>query len=335
MVVDKKETRARVAWSDLVELSQERAWGGLHDYTRLGWFRAHLRDEALFGTIEGHVFRSGLRVFMADLWADNEVEMSTDQTEPTLGFCLAIEGSCIKKYEDGRKRTSEIAIKPGVNISGSTHGKAATVIFEGGRLHQIVTIRLPLANYSEYPANSGEQAHRPDTSPLASGYISSDNKLMPTLEHAARQLHNCRYAGAARRLFVEAKALEILASRLNEFSTRDTVKSMTISPADRQRLEQARAVLDREFADPPSLIALAHRVGLNDCKLKRGFREAFGMTVFGYVRQLRMEEARRLIESTDLSITEVALAVGHYSFGHFSAAFKRSFGVVPSRYRKM
>ena len=59
----------------------------------------------------------------------------------------------------------------------------------------------------------------------------------------------------------------------------------------------------------------------------------FGTTVFGYVRQLRMEKARFLLETSDMTVTEIALAVGYTSLGHFAGAFKRSFGLVPREYR--
>jgi AraC-like DNA-binding protein len=75
-------------------------------------------------------------------------------------------------------------------------------------------------------------------------------------------------------------------------------------------------------------------VGLNDFKLKRGFRQVFDTTVFGYVRALRMEKARALLELGRLNVTQVASATGYSCFGHFSAAFKKRFGILPSDFKK-
>jgi AraC-like DNA-binding protein len=72
---------------------------------------------------------------------------------------------------------------------------------------------------------------------------------------------------------------------------------------------------------------------LNDFKLKSGFRETFGTTVFGYVRKLRMDKARSLLEIGDLNVTEAALEAGYCSLGHFAAAFKKRFGTLPGQYR--
>jgi AraC-like DNA-binding protein len=77
---------------------------------------------------------------------------------------------------------------------------------------------------------------------------------------------------------------------------------------------------------------LARIVGINDCKLKAGFRHVFGTTVFGYLHDCRMERSRQLLEAGEMTVTEAAQAVGFVSRGHFAAAFKRRFGVNPSVY---
>ena len=100
---------------------------------------------------------------------------------------------------------------------------------------------------------------------------------------------------------------------------------------DFERLQEARGILEVEFVDPPGLFELARRVGLNDFKLKRGFKEAFGTTVFGYVRRLRMDKAKSLLENGDLNVTEAALEAGYSLLGHFAASFKKRFGILPSQ----
>ena len=92
--------------------------------------------------------------------------------------------------------------------------------------------------------------------------------------------------------------------------------------------------MQRSFAEPPSLLALARQVGLNDCKLKQGFRHLFGTTVFGYVHRCRMEAAKALLGDRDLNIAIVANRVGYASPSRFCHAFKRYTGLTPSDYRR-
>ncbi|WP_238393438.1 helix-turn-helix transcriptional regulator [Myxacorys almedinensis] len=85
--------------------------------------------------------------------------------------------------------------------------------------------------------------------------------------------------------------------------------------------------------NPPSLLALARQVGLNDCKLKQGFQQVFHTTAFGYLRHYRMERARQLLMDSEVSIEQVAKMVGYSDRSRFAAAFRKEFGVNPKTYQ--
>jgi AraC-like DNA-binding protein len=87
------------------------------------------------------------------------------------------------------------------------------------------------------------------------------------------------------------------------------------------------------MASPPGLPELARSVGLNEFKLKVGFRVLFGASVFGYLRTQRMDRARRLLAHRELSVTEVAAHVGYQNPSKFAAAFRKHFGFPPSALR--
>jgi len=82
------------------------------------------------------------------------------------------------------------------------------------------------------------------------------------------------------------------------------------------------------------LLELARLAGLNDYKLKLGFKELFGTTVFGYVRALRMDEARKILEQGEGNVSEAALMVGYHNISHFAALFRKTYGYNPSELGK-
>lgn len=84
---------------------------------------------------------------------------------------------------------------------------------------------------------------------------------------------------------------------------------------------------------PPALDELARRFHLSESKLKAGFHQAFGTTAFGYLRRLRMQEARRLLETSASSILEASHLVGISNPSHFAALFKEHFGVNPKQFQ--
>lgn len=84
----------------------------------------------------------------------------------------------------------------------------------------------------------------------------------------------------------------------------------------------------------PGLLEQMNQAGTNDYKLKIGFRQVFGTTVFGYLRNQRMEQARQLLLEKQMNVSEVAQTVGYTSFSRFSTAFKHYFGITPKAYQK-
>ena len=155
------------------------------------------------------------------------------------------------------------------------------------------------------------------------------------MRSAVQQLLNCPYEGPTRWLYWEGKVLELIALRLEQVSDRTSQseqKTSQLQSDDIDRIYFARDILLQQLTNPPLLLELARLVGLNDYKLKKGFRQVLGTTVFGYLTQQRMKKARQLLLQQQ-SIAAVASAVGYESPTAFSGAFKRQFGVSPKSYQ--
>lgn len=134
------------------------------------------------------------------------------------------------------------------------------------------------------------------------------------------------YTGAARTLFLESCALALLAAQIDA-AAQVAVPAQEL--ADARHMRAARAWLDAHLDEPPSIIELARIVGINDFKLKRSFKAAFGTTIFGYVRQRRMERAAAHLHG-GLSVADAADAAGYVCPRCFADAFRRHYGVLPS-----
>ncbi|NCJ08648.1 helix-turn-helix domain-containing protein [Synechococcales cyanobacterium C] len=159
-------------------------------------------------------------------------------------------------------------------------------------------------------------------------------RTTPEMQVILHQILHCPYRGSIRQMYLEAKVLELAALQFFQFTEQaDAPASLSLKTDDIERLYQARDLLIQQFDQPPSLIALARQVGLNDFKLKQGFRQVFGTTVFGYLRNYRLEQARLLLQDGQLSVRQVAQAIGYAHSGYFANAFKRKFGINPKTYQ--
>jgi AraC-like DNA-binding protein len=103
------------------------------------------------------------------------------------------------------------------------------------------------------------------------------------------------------------------------------------APRDLEALRQAKALLSTRPEEPWTIATLARQVGLTEKRLKTGFRQQFGMAVNGFLQQVRLRTAHRMITEEGASITEAALAVGYANPSHFAFLFRREYGVPPSR----
>jgi AraC family transcriptional regulator, transcriptional activator of the genes for pyochelin and ferripyochelin receptors len=156
-------------------------------------------------------------------------------------------------------------------------------------------------------------------------------KITLPMQTAMQQILNVPYQGVIQRMYLESKVLELLALQFAQMieAEEDKQPLINLKAGDVERIYQARDILMRNYDHPPSLLDLAQQIGINDNKLKYGFREVFGTTVFGYLREYRLEIARKLLQEQKQSVRNVVNTIGYANQSHFAAAFKRKFGMTP------
>jgi AraC-like DNA-binding protein len=159
--------------------------------------------------------------------------------------------------------------------------------------------------------------------------------ITPRLQQLLWQILRCPYQGTVKRMFLEGKALEVAALVLEEETAIQKGRStpMQVKGEERDRIHLAREILIRQLQNPPSLIDLAQQVGLNSRTLKEGFRQQFGKPAFAYLHEYRLEQARQLLESEEMKVSEVAQAIGFANRSHFAEAFRKKYGVNPKDYQ--
>lgn len=162
--------------------------------------------------------------------------------------------------------------------------------------------------------------------------IATGNYKHTRLQAVIQEITGAAQPGVIRRIYLESKVLELLSIQLHQAETKAATNGF--SKDDVERLQEAKQIIAQNLQTPCSLIELARKTGLNDFKLKKGFKALFGHTVFGYLFELRMDNAYRLLQDGK-SVSEVAEIIGYKNPHHFTAAFKKKFGFLPSMVAKM
>ena len=162
-------------------------------------------------------------------------------------------------------------------------------------------------------------------------YYIDQRRLPPGLRVIAEQVLRCNLTGVLRDTFYRGKALELLAMALAELQREEPSKqAILLSAADVERIREAREILLENRISPPTLAQLSRSVGLNEFKLKQGFRFVFNTTAYALLNMDRMQEAERLLREDKLNVAQVSYKVGYTSNAAFSRAFRRYFGYPPS-----
>lgn len=160
-------------------------------------------------------------------------------------------------------------------------------------------------------------------------YAEANLRADRALEVLGHQMLACPAQGALKRMYLSAKALELTALALGALQPAPAATSAGLSCADTECLHHARDLLAADLQHPPTLPELARRVGINVNKLTTGFRQLFGCSVYAFVREQRMARAHALLAAGAMGVSEAAYACG-YTDSHFTKAFQRRYGVLPS-----
>lgn len=145
-------------------------------------------------------------------------------------------------------------------------------------------------------------------------------------------LLNHSYTDSLEALFVNAQAQLLLLNTLDGLEDKElnVINCRFLSnEADREKVLRARDILVQHIGEPITIKQLSRKVAMNECYLKKGFKEMFGATIFEFYQGQRMEHAKSLLYEKGLSVTEVSDVLGYSSISHFSTAFKKHTGLKP------
>lgn len=150
------------------------------------------------------------------------------------------------------------------------------------------------------------------------------------------EMINCTLPSMTRLLYLNGKVMELIANQFEKliegFST--TTNSICIKSYDIEKLELARKIIVNHMDNPLSINELAKEVGLNTNKLKKGFKCLYNKTIFGYLRDKKMEKAKELLLNEEKTIAQIASEIGYANPSQFSATFKKKYGINPKELQK-
>ena len=173
-------------------------------------------------------------------------------------------------------------------------------------------------------------------------FLSEDNKdkkyykngvISPSMAFVLNQLINYNLNQSIKSLYFKGKAYELLSLYFNRSEDADIEQCpFLVDETNVIKIRKAKDIIVSRMAEPPSLQELADETGLSLKKLKEGFKQIYGDSVFSFLFDYKMEVARKLLEAGNDNVNEVGDKVGYSTSSHFIAAFKKKYGTTPKKY---
>ena len=247
------------------------------------------------------------------------VPSAADNNYLELRFCVAGQVYC-REHADQCKKCK-------VHATSNCHEKVDSInvlsfVFTDTVLSQFIKLRASTDTLAD--------------NVLSFRHTSSFSKILPICNKTRSVLEgllNHNYSDTLENIYVNAQTQMLLLYGLDCMLGEKEIDTITCkflaNEADRDKVIKAREVLIQHIGEPITIKELSRKVAINECYLKKGFKEMFGTTIFDFYQSQRMEHAKYLLYEKGMSVTDVALLLGYSSISHFSTAFKKHTGLKP------
>ena len=181
---------------------------------------------------------------------------------------------------------------------------------------------------------STDADHIPFLSPENSAKKYYDNQpFASSIAVVLSQILQSKIHDSIKALYIKGKVYELLSLYFNKNEDPSIEQCpFLIDEENVRKIRRAKEIILQRMTNPPSLENLAVEIGLSLKKLKEGFKELYGDTVYSYLLDHKMEEACRMLNTQKYNVNEVGLRLGYSTASHFIAAFKKKYGTTPKKY---
>jgi AraC-like DNA-binding protein len=161
----------------------------------------------------------------------------------------------------------------------------------------------------------------------------NESDISPSMAIVLNQMFHYNLNPSIKNLYYKGKGYELLSLFFNRNEDPNAEQCpFLIDEENVLKIKKAKEIIIANMAEPPSLEELSSQVGLNLKKLKMGFKQIYGDTVYGFLFDYKMDYARQLLDSGSYNVNEVGLKIGYSTGSHFIAAFKKKFSTTPKKY---
>lgn len=160
---------------------------------------------------------------------------------------------------------------------------------------------------------------------------------LPKVNLIFQQIRECQARGISQQIYFESKVLELLSLVTHHLEQQHHRKgfSVKLDTMDLRALGKVISFIKKDLSAYPSIVTLAKVAHMSTTRFQMAFKQTYGVTIYDYFREIRMNHGLLLLKDSDYSIKEIAATVGYNNAGHFAGMFKKTYGMSPKKYRNL
>lgn len=227
-------------------------------------------------------------------------------------------------------RGEEVAYdQEGINIY--TQSIDAVLRFPANTHRNVVCLRISREKLQGMLGNHDEDVLNEWLRPTNSFFI--NEHMTAEMRSVISELQSPPASRPLEQLFYHTRVLQLIYLLMEQLNKRAFLPNKNYDPLLIGRIFNARTLLVRDLAAPPTIASLARDVLLSESQLKQSFREMFGVSIYQYFQRMRLEKGRQLLAERGRTVKDVAYELGFSNIGHFSRLFERAFHIKPKRFQ--
>ena len=196
----------------------------------------------------------------------------------------------------------------------------------------VVSVLISIKKFHGFFSDQAEHIPFLSTENIDKKYY-KDDKINPAMAVVLSQLFHFNLHPSIKKLYFKGKVYELLSLYFNRSEDANTESCpFLVDEENVIKIRKAKDIVIANMAEPPSLEELADQVGISLKKLKLGFKQIYGDSVYSFLFDYKMDYARKLLDSGSYNVNEVGLRIGYSTASHFIAAFRKKFGTTPKKY---
>jgi AraC-like DNA-binding protein len=281
------------------------------------------------GSIQNHQVDDGI-VFLK-LSNDNSTELifkhNIDKKHIQFHFC--VKGFSKFQFNDGRYALP-VSSNNSILLYNPVQELPINALLYPNSL--VISILISIKKFHGLFSNQADQISFLNKDNIGNKFY-KEKKLEPMMSVVLNQMVQLSVHESMHNLYLRAKVFELMSFYFNRSKEMDIEQCpFLVDDKNIKKIRLAKEIIISRMIEPPSLTVLASEVEISLKKLKEGFKQVYGASVFVFLLDYKMQVSKTLLSSGNYNVNEVALKVGYSTATHFINAFKKKFGTTPKKY---